>query len=607
MATTSDLFAGRYQIEAHLGRGTFGTVERAFDTRLKRIVALKVPHRLLVSDEEFLEAFSQEAQTAAVLNHPSIVTIYDIGEAPDGTPYLAMQFVEGRPLREVLAQEGPPDALRGLAILDQLANALDYLQEKHLVHRDIKPANIMLDANDGVTLLDFGMARVLSGTHLSLSGVLAFTPLYASPEQILGERLTPASDRYSFAAVAYEVLSGRAPHGGYDAQLLLHAIRFEPPPRPEEINPALPPEAGDILVAALAKAPEDRPARATSITRDLRTVLEQPGRPVRTALPRAPSAPAMAPSLRELRAAAERSIVSSSPGARSGSSGPPVAPSETVVLPSQPALAESPAAASPPVVSGSVEATVVQPAPKAPQGTPPPAAPADVTAAGVEANIVQPGSIPPAAPSTAPKQPPAAGVSGWTTRTPLPSRVPNELRHYAAAGVERVLLFGRSREVCPTCAAARERSYPLDAVPALPLDGCTSAWGCHCEYVPLPDEQQTLPDRFLSRLNVGQRFQLDLLRLRFACGRGEALQIEIVAPEIDACPVCRAAAHAYDPQDVPALPISDCKRYPPCDCHYRLAPLPPGVTAVGAIRRLDAKLKEKGWPWQWGSPPKTRK
>lgn len=193
MSAAPDLFAGRYRIEAQLGRGSFGFVQRAVDTRLKRTVALKIPNRLLASDEEFLRTFFEEAQTAAALSHPNIVTIYDVGETEEHLPYLAMRFLEGLSLQAVLAREKLPRLDRTLKVLDQLAGALDYLQEQRLVHRDIKPANIMIGARDQATLMDFGLARVISGSHLSLNGALAFTPLYASPEQAAGERLTPAS------------------------------------------------------------------------------------------------------------------------------------------------------------------------------------------------------------------------------------------------------------------------------------------------------------------------------------------------------------------------------------------------------------------------------
>ena len=507
--TPSELFAGRYRIEAQLGRGTFGTVYRAFDTRLKRPVALKLPHRLLAADPEFLRTFLREAQTAAVLNHANVVTIYDVGETEEGLPYLAMRFLQGRPLRQLLL-EGPMQLERALSILEQLASALDYLQAQQLVHRDIKPANVMVDANNLTTLMDFGLARSIQGTHLTLTGALAFTPLYASPEQVMGDRLTPASDRYSFAVVAYETLTGRAPHANYDSQVLLHAIRFESPMLPEEINRTLTPAVGRVLLAALSKRPEERPPSASALTRDLRAALSpsrsRPHRPIAVTGPRT--------------GGAERVGLAR------------VSPVETIVQP-----------------------------------------------------------------ETYETDPDA----GATRERLLPTRLPRELTRYAEASVERIEIFGRGDQVCPACASARARSYTLDTAPELPVPACTSLWGCHCEYAPLPEEEQILPSDLLGLLNPGQLSRLDLLALRYACLRGEGEQIEIVT-EPEACRVCQTAAHPYNPDDVPTLPLYNCRRYPPCECRYQLVTVPePSPTLMDAIRDLDARLKRKGWPWQWRS------
>ena len=520
--TPSDLFAGRYRIEAQLGRGTFGTVYRAFDTRLKRSVALKLPHRLLAADPEFLRTFMREAQIAAALNHPNVVTIYDVGETEEGLPYLAMRFLQGRPLRQLLL-EGPVQLEHGLAVLDQLAAALDYLQAQQLVHRDIKPANIMVDANNLTTLMDFGLARSLLGSHLTLTGALAFTPLYASPEQVMGERLTPASDRYSVAVVAYETLAGRAPHASYDSQVLLHAIRFEAPPLPEEINHALNPAVGHVLLAALSKRPEERPDSASALMSDLRTALS-PSR----SRPRRP--------LGVTDAVARGTPVS--PAARVGvARRRPVSPVETIVH----------------------------------------------TGSYLDQEDRGEGDR----------------AAGTTQERLLPTRMPRELTRYAEAGIERVEIFGRGDQVCPACASARARSYSLASAPELPMPACSSLWGCHCEYAPLPEEEQILPGDLLGLLNPGQRSRLDLLALRYACLRGMGEQIEIVT-EPEACRVCQTAAHPYNPDDVPTLPLYNCRRYPPCESRYQLVTVAePSPTLMEAIRDLDARLKRKGWPWQW--------
>lgn len=534
VSTGADLFAGRYQLEALLGRGAFGTVHRAFDTRLKRPIALKIPHRLLASDIDFLETFHREAEVAAALNHPNIVTIYDVGESEDGLPYLAMRLLEGRSLRQVLVDEGGLTLDRSLRILEQLAAALDYLQDHHLVHRDIKPANVMVGDADAATLMDFGLARSLSGTHLSLTGsFLAFTPLYASPEQVAGERLTPASDRYSFAVVVYETLTGRAPHANFDSQLLLHAIRFEPPPPAEEINGALTREAGAVLLAALAKQPEERPGSAWQIVRDLRVALSR-SRPI------SPAGPI--------------GLDLELPDVVSYTAPEPIVspPHRSVMLPSE-----------------------TQP---------------DAPASLAAQTEVQPHWRPAAVPGL--ERLPAAPTVVQPASRALPIRVPHELEEYASVGVERVEVFGRGDEVCPTCAEVRARTYGVTDAPVLPLRGCSSLWGCHCEYAPLPSTHE-LPQSLFALLNPGQRSRVELARLRDARAQSQWRRIRIVTGP-DSCLVCQDASRVYEPgEELPTLPLYRCRRYPSCECRYELIDEPPAAQSslFDAVRRL-------GWPWR---------
>lgn len=614
VTTPPDLFADRYMIESLLGRGTFGIVQRAFDTRLKRTVALKVPHRLLASDEEFIQTFVQEAQTAAALSHPNIVTIYDVSETAEHLPYLAMRFLEGASLRDLMEQEKLLRLDRTLKILDQLASALDYLQDRRLVHRDIKPANIMIGADDEATLMDFGLARVLSGTHLSLSGVLAFTPLYASPEQIVGSRLTPASDRYCFAVIAYEMLAGRTPHAAFDTQVLLHAIRFEEPPLPEEVNGALPPALGRVLRKALAKKPEDRPESARLLVRDIRATVEPRLSYLLRTEPQPEPAPLQAEAPPEVHAGP---VPSEQPAPAEGLREQPLEQAIPERIPPAQDV-EPPSAASAPdahtLVAPQSEASPAQPLKHPP--------PARVSSAPIEAQPTRTEAAPAEPPVEVRPEGAAQGQSEtqplWTppASTPAPEvhrepaisptkdaepaasqvTIPNELLVYAEAGVERVAVFGRSTDVCPSCATVRTESYSLEVAPELPVNGCTSTWGCHCEYVPLIEEGEELPESFLATLDPGQRHYLHLLDLQRASARGEAEKIEVVV-EPDACSACQAATGTYDPSSVPALPVLDCRRYPPCEAEYRLhkraQPQAIALTFGEMLHRFFAHLQGK--------------
>jgi len=195
---------GKYKIIEEVGRGGFADVYKAVDTTLNRTVALKFLEPRLLREPTFVERFQREAQLAANLKHPNVVVIHEFGwEA--GTVYLAMEFLEGRTLKDMILQEGALHPRRIVNIVGQIASALDYAHERRLVHRDIKPSNIMVEADDHVTVMDFGIAKAATLTALTTTGKIFGTPEYMSPEQAEGlEEPDARSDIYSLGVVVYE-------------------------------------------------------------------------------------------------------------------------------------------------------------------------------------------------------------------------------------------------------------------------------------------------------------------------------------------------------------------------------------------------------------------
>src|SRR5262245_51239622 len=206
--------AGRYQVIKKLGAGAFGTVYKAKDKILGRMVAIKTIRleglaAAAAGLDELMRRFKVEAQVAAQLKHPNIVTIYDIGEENE-LSYLAMEFIDGVGLDKVILNEGHLPAERAALLGAQVADALDFAHRHHVVHRDIKPANIMIEAGDRVKVTDFGIAKPLdSGEHLTVTGSLLGTPSYMSPEQARGSALDGRSDLFAVGCILYEMVAGK--------------------------------------------------------------------------------------------------------------------------------------------------------------------------------------------------------------------------------------------------------------------------------------------------------------------------------------------------------------------------------------------------------------
>ena len=272
---------GRYEITGEIGRGMMGVVYRAVDPVLGRVVALKTVNvRLAAGDEDragFEARFMTEARAAALLSHPGIVTVHDLGrDAASDTLYIALEHLEGRTLAEVVRADGPLPWRQALALAARIAGALDHAHERGIIHRDVKPANIMVLPGGEAKLTDFGIAKITAG-DLTAPGEFLGTPSYMSPEQASGADLDGRSDVFSLGAVLYLALSGRRAFDAPTVPGIVARVVNQPPP-PLDV-PALPADATYVLERSLAKAPAARYPRARQMEEDLEDVLA--GRPAR--------------------------------------------------------------------------------------------------------------------------------------------------------------------------------------------------------------------------------------------------------------------------------------------------------------------------------------
>lgn len=261
---------GRYEIVAELGKGAMGTVYKAVDPLLDRTVALKTISVSPTDPEmaEYKARLFQEAKAVGGLNHPNIVTVYDVGESDD-VPYLAMEFLEGRELATLLSNGTPLHIERALDIAAQVAEGLAYAHEHGVVHRDIKPANIMIVHDKLVKIADFGIARMRTVQRTAGPAALG-SPRYMSPEQVLGKRADHRSDVFSLGVVLYEMLTGTSPFAGGDLNAILFQIVNLVPPAPSTMNAAAPALLDYIVAKALAKTPEERYETARALADDLK-------------------------------------------------------------------------------------------------------------------------------------------------------------------------------------------------------------------------------------------------------------------------------------------------------------------------------------------------
>jgi serine/threonine-protein kinase len=259
---------GRYEITGELGRGAMGVVYKALDPTIGRTVALKTM-RLDVHGldaQEMVRRFQNEARAAGVLNHPNIVTIYDAGEE-DGIFYIAMEFIEGTTLHELLAEKHVLPTDEVVQISRQICRGLDYAHSNGIVHRDVKPANIMLMPNGTVKIMDFGIAK--SGGQVTNTGQVLGTPNYMAPEQVKGRPLDGRSDLFSLGVILYEMLTGEKPFVGQNVTTIIYKIVNETPITPRDLDVTVHPGLSAIVTKALAKAPDDRYQSGAELIRDL--------------------------------------------------------------------------------------------------------------------------------------------------------------------------------------------------------------------------------------------------------------------------------------------------------------------------------------------------
>jgi len=267
---------GRYEILADLGKGAMGVVYRARDPMLDRTVAIKTINMSLDPGEmaEYEARFYQEARAAGGLNHPNIVTIHDIGKSGN-LAYMAMEFLEGRELRDLMSPGQPLAPARAVEIAAQVAEGLAYAHQHGVVHRDVKPANIMILHSGMAKITDFGIARMRMAEVRTQTGVVLGSPRYMSPEQVAGKRAEPRSDVFSLGVILYEMLTGKPPFTGDDVTSIMFQILNLVPPPPSTINPAIPAILDFIVAKALAKPSGDRYPDAAELARDLHDSLKQ--------------------------------------------------------------------------------------------------------------------------------------------------------------------------------------------------------------------------------------------------------------------------------------------------------------------------------------------
>ena len=264
---------GRYQITGTLGFGAMGTVYRAFDPLIKRTLAIKtirldIP-RQSPQHQAFIERFYQEARISGTLSHPSIVTLFDIGEE-NGVPFLAMELVDGKTIAAILEEGTPFKPEKVIGLVSQVAAALDYAHSRGVVHRDIKPSNLIVHEADKVKVTDFGIAK-LADSEITHAGALLGTPSYMSPEQAMGEKLDGRSDIFSLGVVAFEMLSGQQPFPGANVTSILYRLVHVDPVEPAnlEMNGLVPQKWREVFHKVLAKKAESRYQTASAFVQDL--------------------------------------------------------------------------------------------------------------------------------------------------------------------------------------------------------------------------------------------------------------------------------------------------------------------------------------------------
>ena len=367
---------GKYDVVAKIGQGAMGEVYRAHDSVLGRDVAIKTMAGASDTDDELRRRFLREAQSAARLNHPNIITIHDFGEE-QGRMYIAMELLEGSDLKEVIAR-GSLSLDDKLALMDQICDGLAFAHAREVIHRDLKPANIHILPSGQVKIMDFGLARMAS-SQMTRQGMILGTPFYMSPEQVRGQKSTTRSDVFALGSLFYELLTGKKAFDASGLTGVLHLVMNEEPAPLETLAPDLPPAVCAVVRKALAKDAAQRYPDA----RDMREALRAAGlRSQRPAPSPLPAPPRSDPTLERKRATAEAATIAT-PGLKE--------PARSTIVSG--AAATLPAASATPPPPTLIPPTVAPPPPRpAPPRTPPAAAAPEATRPALPGEVPAPAS-----------------------------------------------------------------------------------------------------------------------------------------------------------------------------------------------------------------------
>jgi serine/threonine-protein kinase len=252
-----DSFARKYVIKSLLGEGGMGVVYRAVDTILDEPVALKVISERLVGGQDSVERMKREVVLARRVSHPNVCRIYDIGESEAGIPYVSMEYVDGRPLGDLIAEAGPLSARAGLPLVRQVLDALAAAHNVNVIHRDLKPDNIMVTKDGRAVIMDFGLSLSEDSRRVTQAGSVIGTPHYMAPEQVRGGNVDPRADLYAMGVILFRMFTGRLPFSGGLVEILRGHLET-PPPRPTQFNPEIPAALEQIILTALEKEPARR-------------------------------------------------------------------------------------------------------------------------------------------------------------------------------------------------------------------------------------------------------------------------------------------------------------------------------------------------------------
>src|SRR6266511_1304392 len=281
------VLGGRYEIDSMLGRGGMAEVYLGIDRVLGRQIAVKVLGSQFSKDNSFVTRFRREAQSAAALNHPNVVSVFDTG-SDDGTHFIVMEYIKGKTLSQVIREDGPLMPERAVEITLAVAEALAFAHRNGIIHRDVKPGNIMLTPSGDVKVMDFGIARATTSESITQTATVLGTATYFSPEQAQGARVDARSDIYSLGCVLYEMLTAQPPFSADTAVAVAYKHVQENPVPPSGLNRDVPTSLDAIVMKCLAKNPDNRYQSAEELRQDLARF--QAGRPV-MATPILPLAP----------------------------------------------------------------------------------------------------------------------------------------------------------------------------------------------------------------------------------------------------------------------------------------------------------------------------